>query len=195
MQSFHEKLKEATRSQHQTTEKLLFLHQSWDTFSLDDYRQFLKIQYVFHAYTERAIDNTLSPRLKDQLDWLQRRKLPSIQDDLHELSSATPVIIDHAQPLTSEAEAIGYLYVTEGSTLGGRMISKALQKNEQVATRCSFRFLNVYGADTGHYWKSFLKVLSKEIPTDREETVIIAAQRAFNIFAQSVYLVRGKALA
>lgn len=195
MQSFHERLKEATRSQHQTTEKLLFPHQSWDTFSLDDYQQFLKIQYVFHVYMERSIDNTLSPKLKDQLDWLQRRKLSSIQDDLHELSSATSVIIDHTQPLTSEAEALGYLYVTEGSTLGGRMISKALQKNEQIAACCSFRFLNVYGTDTGRYWKSFLKVLSEEISTNQEKTVIAAAQRAFNIFTQSVYLVRGKALA
>jgi len=195
MQPFHKKLKEATQSQHEATESLLFPHQSWDTFSLPDYRQFLKIQYVFHTHTERSIDEVLSPRLKEQLHWSRRRKLSLIQSDLAELDSATPEINDHAQPLTSEAEALGYLYVTEGSTLGGRMISKALSENEQLATRCSFRFLNVYGTETGRYWKEFLQVLSEEVAAQQEETVIAAAQRAFSLFTQSVYFMRDKALA
>lgn len=195
MQSFHKKLKEATQSQHEATENLLFPHQSWDTFSLPDYRQFLKIQYIFHAHMERVIDDAFSPRLKEQLHWSQRRKLSSIQSDLVELASAAPEITDHAQPLTSETEALGYLYVTEGSTLGGRMISKALSENEQVAAHSSFQFLNVYGANTGRYWKEFLQVLSQEVATHQEETVIIAAQRAFSLFTQSVYFVRDQALA
>ncbi|MGD1894572.1 MAG: biliverdin-producing heme oxygenase [Cyclobacteriaceae bacterium] len=195
MQPFRQKLREATRSQHEATESLLFPHQSWETFSLQNYREFMTVQYVFHTHTERVIDDALGPELKERLHWQQRRKLLSIQNDLAELSSGKPTITEYALPLASEAEAIGYLYVTEGSTLGGRMISKALSENEQIATHCSFRFLNVYGTETGRYWKEFLDVLSKEITADQEETVITAAQRAFGLFAQSVNFVRDKALA
>jgi len=193
--SFHAKLKEATWSQHEATEQLLFPDRPWQELSLSDYQQFLLTQYVFHSHMEHAIDNSLSVRLKGRLNWDLRHKLPSIQSDLAELASAIPIIPNPTQQIISEAEAIGYLYVTEGSTLGGRMISKALKENEQIATHSSFRFLNVYGEDTGRYWKEFLRVLSEEVVADVEEAVIAAAKRAFGLFTQSVCFVRDKALA
>jgi len=46
-----------------------------------------------------------------------RHKLPSIQSDLAELASAIPIILNPTQKLTSKAEAIGYLYVTEEAVI------------------------------------------------------------------------------
>lgn len=56
---------------------------------------------------------------------------------------------------TSLAYALGYAYVIEGSTLGGRVILKqvapALQLEEEGT-----RFFAGYGAETGSFWKNFM---------------------------------------
>ncbi|MGB3585808.1 MAG: biliverdin-producing heme oxygenase [Tunicatimonas sp.] len=191
--SFHTKIKEATQHQHQATEQLLFPQQNWSDLSLDQYREFLQIQYVFYQRAEQQIDVALSPGLRQMLDWSNRQKLPWIEADLLEINAITPVGFPKDMMVASEGEAMGLLYVTEGSTLGGRMIMKALQKNEKIAPYTSFRFLSGYGADTSAYWKSFLRVL--EDNHHQPETVIAAAQQGFDLFSQSVYLIREKQLA
>jgi len=55
----------------------------------------------------------------------------------------------------SLAYALGYAYVIEGSTLGGRVILKQVApalKLEENGTR----FFAGYGAETGSFWKNFL---------------------------------------
>ncbi|WKN40415.1 biliverdin-producing heme oxygenase [Tunicatimonas pelagia] len=188
--SLHAKLKEATRPQHEATEHLLFPQQDWLSLSLDQYREFLQIQYVFHQQAEWQIDTALGPELQQTLRWPNRQKLPWIERDLLEINTITPTGFPKETIVASEEEAMGLLYVTEGAMLGGRMIKKALQKNEQIAPHVSFRFLAGYEGDTAAYWKSFLNVLANNYREPK--TVITAAQRGFDLFAQSVYLIRKK---
>ena len=66
------------------------------------------------------------------------------------------------------AEALGMLYVLEGSTLGGRLILRALADrgiNDPVLA-----FLDPYGAHTAARWRGFLSVLSRE--TGEDESLI-----------------------
>ncbi len=191
--SFHTKIKEATQQRHQATEKLLFPQQNWSDLSLDQYREFLQIQYVFYQRAEQQIDANLSSELQQMLDWSNRQKLPWIEIDLLEINAITPTDFHQETLITSEEEAMGLLYVTEGATLGGRMIKKALEKNEHISPYTSFRFLSGYGADTSAYWKSFLTIL--EGTHYKPDIVITSAQRGFDLFSQSVYLIRKKQLA
>lgn len=188
--SFHVKLKEATQQQHEATERLLFPQQNWVNLSLDQYREFLQIQYVFYQRTEQQIEAALSLGLQQDLDWPNRRKLSWIECDLLEINTITPTGFPPEKLVASEEEAMGLLYVTEGAALGGRMIEKALRKNEQIAPYASFRFLSGYGADTSAYWKSFLAVL--EDAHYDPQTVVGAAHRGFDFFAKSTYLIRGE---
>jgi heme oxygenase len=57
----------------------------------------------------------------------------------------------------STGEALGVLYVLEGSTLGGRMIMRALA--DRGVDDLALTFLDPYGTDTGARWRSFLDVL------------------------------------
>ena len=79
----------------------------------------------------------------------------------------------------TKAEALGALYVLEGSTLGGKTILKAL-RSQGVSTD-DLHFLDPYGKDAGMYWRAFLKVLERETshnPSTMNECVS-GAMKAF----------------
>lgn len=83
----------------------------------------------------------------------------------------TPLLIDHAPevlpifPAPDDAlEALGMLYVLEGSTLGGRMILRALA--DRGIYDLALAFLDPYGPDTGKSWRDFLAVLAREAGRD-----------------------------
>lgn len=64
---------------------------------------------------------------------------------------------------TSPANALGMLYVLEGSTLGGRVILR------QIGTRADdvdLGFLDPYGTEAGDRWRAFLGVIDREIGDD-----------------------------
>lgn len=73
--------------------------------------------------------------------------------------------IDFPQP-ACVAEALGMLYVVEGTSLGGNVILKRLRDNG--ADCPEFAFLHPYGAETGLMWKRFLSAASAEIGADPE---------------------------
>jgi heme oxygenase len=63
-----------------------------------------------------------------------------------------------------EAEALGMIYVLEGSTLGGRLILRSV--SERGVDVSDLRFLDPYGADTGRRWRRFLAVLQRHTQGD-----------------------------
>jgi heme oxygenase len=57
-------------------------------------------------------------------------------------------------------EALGLLYVIEGSTLGGRLILKALARKGIIDP--SLSFLDPYGNDSARMWRAVLTVIEHE---------------------------------
>lgn len=95
------------------------------------------------------------------LEFDVRRRAPCLGADLVALGddpASTPRA--PAPPLTGIPEALGFLYVLEGSSLGGKAIEKALSGLGADMTGLSF--LNPYGAATGERWRAFLAVLERE---------------------------------
>lgn len=107
------------------------------------------------------------------LDYEARRRRPVLDRDLAHFGEPTPAPCPLAAP-TSRAEALGLLYVLEGSTLGGQVIRKRLLARGHGLDGVSF--LDPYGADTGPRWKGFLAVLNRECPPDRPDTGEAAAR-------------------
>lgn len=58
------------------------------------------------------------------------------------------------------SEALGGLYVVEGSALGGRLILRALRA--QGIADSEFLFLDPYGSAGGSMWRSLLHLLERE---------------------------------
>ena len=74
------------------------------------------------------------------------------------------------------AEAFGCLYVLEGSTLGGRVISRHVQS--RLGSDVPRAFLDAYGSRTGERWQAFRAALAGA-PRNRDvDARIIAGARA-----------------
>lgn len=107
-------------------------------------------------------DEALGPYLSTLpgLDFFGRSRAPLLA---RFLGDAPPP----AFPLpVTRAEALGMLYVLEGSTLGGRIILRMLAS--RGVHDPSLAFLDPYGAQTGARWRGFLAVLARESDGDEE---------------------------
>ena len=114
----------------------------------------------FQSGLERALGGHLD-HLPD-LDLAGRRRAHRFAADLAALGApATPPPSVCPMPRAgSIGEALGLLYVGEGSTLGGKVIGKRLTARGVSLT--GLGFLDPYGDDTGSIWRGFLAVLERE---------------------------------
>jgi heme oxygenase len=148
-----ERLRRETSSLHQAVENGLDLLRP--EMTLDEYRTVLEGFYGFYAPWEAKaageIDRLL-PRFTEE-----RRKTPLLEDDLHFLHSdlrtvpRCPTLPD----TDSEAGLLGSLYVLEGATLGGRILSQHFSKQLQVSPARGCSFFSSYGDAVGQRWRAF----------------------------------------
>lgn len=113
--------------------------------------------FDFHASAEAA----LAPRLSalDGLEFERRRRSPHISDDLARIGApAGQAAVASPPSPASTAEALGFLYVLEGSSLGGRVIRR--QAERRGLSLEGLGFLDPYGPAAGEMWRRFLAVLS-----------------------------------
>ncbi len=114
--------------------------------------------YRMHALAEAALAPWLGSM--EALDLEGRSRVAVLADDLRALDVAPPALSDEERPpLNSAPEAVGFFYVIEGSTLGGRMIRQALLS--RGSDLVGLGFLDPYGPLTGIRWRDFLMVLER----------------------------------
>lgn len=118
------------------------------------------------------------------LDWDRRRKVPLLEADLDVLGvdrAALPGLprCPHVPAVHTTAEALGTLYVVEGSTLGGRVLRDRL-RDAPLPPGC-FHFLSSYGPQTGRRWRSYRVVTLAWVGDDpvRADAVVAAARGVF----------------
>lgn len=112
--------------------------------------------HALHAAADAGLTPWLSPVAG--LDYDRRRRLPLLNADLRTLDQP-PAPASAAAAPACPAEAMGMLYVLEGSTLGAQVIRRELAR--QGADLKGLSFLDPYGPRTGAMWKSFLTVLRR----------------------------------
>jgi heme oxygenase len=77
--------------------------------------------------------------------------------------------------------ALGFMYVMEGSKLGGKVIFKHIHRHLGYTEESGAGYLAGYGADTAGHWKKFLLALSLyAVENDCEEEIIQGAMFAFS---------------
>lgn len=179
--SFRKRIKAATQVYHDQTEQLS--SRPVAEFTLSDYQQFLRVNHLFHGSVEQALANALPESLREPLRWSERRKALRIQQDLDELGAEYNASEWLSLPLGSVPEALGAMYVAEGSTLGGIMMKKLWQGHPVIGACSSFAFLGCYGSQTGTYWKSFMSLLEATLDhPDEQEAAILSAQSTFRFY-------------
>lgn len=106
----------------------------------------------------------LEERLGSACDWARyewdfegRRKLGWLAQDLREAGVGRPedcVRCERLPALIDFESAVGCLYVLEGSTLGGQMITRMLL-NPNAGPPVRMRFFQAYGSETPQRWREF----------------------------------------
>jgi heme oxygenase len=114
------------------------------------------------------------------LQFERRRRLAGLAASLMRLGAAMPVNAPPPPRLPgSRSEALGLLYVLEGSTLGGRVILRQLASTGMDLD--GLGFLDPYGSESGRMWRQFLELL--EIHVSGSETgieqAVIGARNGF----------------
>lgn len=175
-----EYLKQNTAEYHNAAEKLFNSERIFNkTFTLEDYKKIIHSNYLMLLHSEDKIFNSLSQRFSEKLQLNLRRKLPLIQKDLKSLSLENKDAI-HVLEIENEHEALGMLYVIEGSTLGGNVIAKQLSKTEGFDD-ITFHFFGCYQENTGFMWKNFKEVLDSEVHQENYDEVLSGAQKLYTL--------------
>jgi heme oxygenase len=181
-----DKLKSATKDNHDTLEELMYVHQIMDgTLSLFHYKQILTTNYLVHKHFEHQLTNGLCPKLSIELDIEHRQKLAALERDLQELAM---VVRDNEPDIKfrldkTDACALGALYVLEGATLGGNVIVKRLKVNANLMNlNLGFHYYQVYGENLINNWKNFVNVLNRQ-PENTQDASITSARRMFDYIA------------
>lgn len=180
-----QRLRTETGPLHRDLENKLRLFETVAT--TDDYISHLKRlhHWLFH------VESAMAP-YADQLpvDWKSRCKAHLIKKDL-EVLSETPIKreIDAAfSNCQNISAAWGILYVLEGSSLGGQIITRHYGKTLGLTPETGLSYFNGYGEKTGEMWTSFLKALTQyfaENPKCTDE-IISSACSTFRSYSEFV---------
>lgn len=87
-------------------------------------------------------------------------------------------------PLESIAQALGSMYVMEGSTLGGRIIGPAMAARFNLPEGLGYTYFDPYGAHTGSKWNAFKALAEAEISPQQHDIAVMAARDTFTALHQ-----------
>lgn len=180
-----EKLRENTKTAHIELEKVL-VQKIKSIHTTNDYLEILVYFYQFFAPLEMAIFSQIEAVLPDSA---QRRKSEWIVEDFHSLAPSYPPIspYPYIPEINSPSQAIGALYVIEGSTLGGQVICKMVAQRLGISTKTGFVFFSGYGENTSTMWENFKNYINGiKWGVEEEKELIDSANRTFTLFKQSI---------
>ncbi|WMJ69380.1 biliverdin-producing heme oxygenase [Stenotrophomonas sp. 24(2023)] len=171
-----EGLKAATRLTHDRLDQRIMAARIFD--DRERFAGFLRMQYRFHRDIEALY---ALPALQALLpDLAQRSRLARIAQDLADLGQPLPPAA--APRLASDAAvptALGWLYVAEGSNLGGTLLYK-LAAALGLDARFGARHLAAHPEGAARHWRAFTTALNTLVlPPDQEQAMVAGAQAAF----------------
>jgi heme oxygenase len=179
------RLRLETRGEHEAVERVLDLMSA--SLTHEGYRQRLQQFYGFYAPLESALQ-ALSSQPHDEADeaaWsrpvrsalaARLNKTAHLRQDLQYLGVMTEALplCRNLPPVSTPSEVLGCLYVMEGATLGGRIITQHVGAVLGITPATGGSFFEGYGADTGKMWRGMRLLLIDSAPDTPTENTIVA---------------------
>jgi heme oxygenase (biliverdin-IX-beta and delta-forming) len=184
MSSLFALLRSSTEQQHREIESLIDPMKNFS--SLEVYKAHVLKSWTFYCPLEAELAHLDWTAVG--IDFTSRRKTPLLEEDLRILGVPRPQPEENKQPLdwTNLDFALGCLYVLEGATLGGQMISRHLATLD-IGPANGGLFFNGYGAKTGEMWKSFQASATAYCVTDDQiGEAVSGAKSTFGRFRESM---------
>ncbi len=176
-------LKSQTRRHHDALENELNLLR--EDLDLGEYRKVLQKFLGYYDVIEKKLLNK-NYWETHSFDLQSRIKTPLIEKDLNQLGytpndvQGLPRCKDLPE-ISSFHQALGCIYVMEGATLGGQILSRHFEANLGITAQSGCAFFKAYGANTGTMWKSFQETLVKNAQTQEIQSwIILGAYQTFS---------------
>lgn len=142
----------------------------YDLSDLAQYRDFLSAQARGFLPAEAGLDRSSVAALLP--DWPERRRSHLLAADLAALGVAPPGA--GAMAFDTPEEALGAVYVLEGSRLGGAMLARTVPEHFPL------RFLTPAAPQR---WRALIELLDRSLVSDEQRAAAIgAACRVFALF-------------
>ena len=179
------RLRLETRGEHDAVERVLDLIGA--ALTREAYRRRLEQFYGFYGPLEAALKSRCARKAEDadesNLSGATRSALASrltktahLRQDLHHLGVLTDdlPLCRRLPSLVTQAEVLGCLYVMEGATLGGRMITQHVLATLGITPTTGASFFDGYAGDTGKMWQAMRHLLVSCAVDTQTENVIVA---------------------
>lgn len=180
---FFKRLRQETAESHQKLEdNPLSKAILSPSVSLEDYQTYLTALFGLTIACEDQVFPVISHVITDLPG---RYKSRLIIDDL--LATGLSETEIDALPVyrfefSTVAEALGIMYVLEGSTLGGKILYRHIHEVLGLVPENGASYFWGYGAQTGNLWKSFISSLTQFVDEYEErDGVIDSAKKTFTI--------------
>ncbi|MCO5732300.1 biliverdin-producing heme oxygenase [Rhizobium sp. SSA_523] len=166
-------LKLLTREAHERLDASIMALKPFE--SRAHYGRFLRVQWALHAMTAELYQDPKLARLLPDL--AARCRLDPLGQDLADLDVAPPAV---PAAEIGQSEALGWLYVAEGSNLGAAFLLKAAEKSLGLSEDFGARHMAGHPDGRGLRWRSFTGALDAiALPAEAEDAVIAGAISAF----------------
>lgn len=174
-----QRLKIETSPAHERIERAFDLQSRIQ--SLSAYRDVLARLYGYHAVWEPRAEAALA----DAEFFRRRRKTELLAKDLRALGMSKADIgavqlCRSVLPMETPVEVFGSMYVIEGSTLGGAIIARQVERDLGLDRDTGCGYFLCYGREVGQMWSAFGAMLLTRCRPSDEDAVIASAERTFD---------------
>lgn len=169
-----DRLRHETRDLHEAVERDVDLDRC--LASREAYRALLGRWWGFLCVSEPALGVILDPTFFEP-----RRKIELLRGDLQRLGSSDADIGSlprcNAKMPYTEAEALGAVYVIEGSTLGGRIIAR--RAVQALGADVPVSFFHPYGPKSGAMWRDSHSAIAERSSPYTDDIIVASARTTF----------------
>jgi heme oxygenase len=148
--------------------------------SLLGYASCLSRLYGIVAAWEEQAHEAAPDWLRESLSLRERRFM--LASDLALLGEPLPCERAVLPSIVDIDCLLGAMYVMEGSTLGGQLIARHVEKVLGFKSGCGDAYFLGHGDQTGRMWKEFCSVLETRVSEDRTESLILGTKAMFATF-------------
>ena len=181
-----QRLNQITNEPHQKLDALVKAHKPFDEVA--NFARFVVAQYLFQSelmalYTDPALKEIVP-------DLPERCRAEQAKADLADLNTEVPAPVAGAVNAPSKAEALGWIFVSEGSKLGAAfLIKRAVGLG--LSDTFGARHLGEPAGGRAEGWKSFIRTLDGLELTAEEEADLdkgaVAAFERFTVLLEHAY--------
>lgn len=175
------RLKTETAALHERMHELMAQAQPFA--SRERYARFVAVQYLFQRDVEHLFDDAGVRELLPDLD--TRGRQAAALADLRDLGAEAPSAGSPASVGVDMPAALGWLYVSEGSTLGAAFLLKEVKERLGLSEDFGARNLAAYPEGRAASWRRFVAALDSDgVDAEAHQAVIEGARAAFDRYGR-----------